>query len=140
MLGSELAQEFKVDPTVLSKRLSVYHEEAETERTRLLSEETIEEMREAHKLLASKKARNFREAVRMVLGEYEPPMDADQTRQVVKRLEAIEASLAHLTETVNWMAGYLRERKDRQDQRATQQGATSGLGQAGVGGLSGQGE
>lgn len=118
MLGSELAQELGIDPTVLSKRLGVYHEEAQTERTRMLTGETVEEMREAHKLLAGKKAKNFREAVLIVLGEYEPPMDADQTRQVVKRLDAIEARLEHLTETVNWMAEYMRERKGKQDQTA----------------------
>jgi hypothetical protein len=118
MLGSELAQELNIDPTVLSKRLSVYHEEAQTERTRLLDEDTIEGMRQAHKLLKAKKAQNFRQAVLMVLGEYEPPMDADQARQVVKRLDAIEASLGQLTETVNWMAEYMRERKGKQDQTA----------------------
>ncbi|AFD28250.1 hypothetical protein DGo_PF0027 (plasmid) [Deinococcus gobiensis I-0] len=140
MLGSELAQELDIDPTVLSKRLSVYHEEAQTERTRLLDEDTIEGMRQAHKLLKAKKAKNFRQAVLMVLGEYEPPIDADQARQVVKRLDAIEASLSQLTETVNWMAEYMRERRGKQDQTAARPVIPSPSAQAMAGSSGGQEE
>lgn len=70
MIASELAPELNIDAGVLSKRLNLYFRETGEERQKVLSDQTIQHMREVNNLIDNNQARNSRMAVLMVLGKY----------------------------------------------------------------------
>jgi len=107
MLASELAQELKIDPSVMSKRLSVYFQECGEEKSRILSEQAVQHLRQAHELLISKKALNFTTAVQMVIGTYTEPLPSAVVRRLESRLAHIENVQAQTLESVNRILEYI---------------------------------
>lgn len=91
MLASELALEMGVDPSVISKRLGVYFDETGGQRERHLSAQTVDDMRRAHQLLESGRARNFKQSLQMVLGTYAEPLPPESVRVLERRLEHLES-------------------------------------------------
>ncbi|BDP44822.1 hypothetical protein DAETH_47910 (plasmid) [Deinococcus aetherius] len=90
MLASEFAHELGVDPSVISKRLAVYHAEAGTPKRRVLDEQTLTHLREAHELVTGGQADTFKAAVQMVLGTYVSEVPAGTARELLERLSRIE--------------------------------------------------
>lgn len=103
MLASELAVELGVEPSVLSKHLSVYFTELGEERQRHLSETTVTDVREAHRLAKAGKAKSFKTAIQMVVGTYNEPVPSESVRQIAQRLaqlEEIQQQTLHKVEQV----------------------------------------
>lgn len=115
MLASEFARELGVDPSVISKRLAIYHAETGTERPRMMGEQTVAHMREAHNLLIVGKAGNFKQAVQQVLGRYTAPIPSESAQEILTRMDALEANQAKLAEKMERIAQYLRGLYSKRD-------------------------
>ncbi|MFW8627639.1 hypothetical protein [Deinococcus sp. ME38] len=126
MLKSELARELNLDASVMSKKCKDYFAAAGKSDERHLSSETVKDLREAAALVESNAARTWREAIDRVLGQYTEPVPSESAREIIQRLDQLETSVTKISEQVTWIAGYLRERADRQ-------GAQRGTGQAAAG-------
>lgn len=126
MLKSELAQELNLDASVMSKKCKDYFAAAGKPDERHLSSETVKDLREAAALLHNNTARTWKDAIARVLGQYAPPVTSEGAREIIQRLDQLETSVTQISEQVAWIAGYLRERADRQ-------GAQRGAGQATAG-------
>jgi hypothetical protein len=100
MLASELAEELKIDPSVMSKRLGVYFQETGQEKTRILSEQAANHLRSAHELLTTSRSHNFKTAVQMVIGTFTEPVPPESVRLLERRLENLETMQAQTLETV----------------------------------------
>ncbi|GAA5514947.1 hypothetical protein Dcar01_03711 [Deinococcus carri] len=107
MLASELAAELQVDPSVISKHLNVYFGELGQERQRYLSDQTADQVRQAHQLLETGGAKSFRTAVQMVLGMYSEPVPPESARLIEQRLARLEDIQQQTLGQVNQMLRYL---------------------------------
>ncbi len=89
----------------MSKRLSVYFAEIGEGKTRLLNDQAVERVRQAHELMATGQARNFKVAVQMVLGTYLDAVPPESVRTFERRLERMEdvqtQTLVKVNELVN---------------------------------------
>ncbi|WP_216325963.1 hypothetical protein [Deinococcus aestuarii] len=108
MLASELARELDVDPSVISKRLNIYHAEMGTARPRLMDDQTVTHMREAHALLTSGKAGTFKQAIQQLLGRYTAPIPSESAQELLRRMEALETNQTQLVKRMDQIAEYLR--------------------------------
>lgn len=92
MLSSELAVDIGIDPSVMSKRLNTYFQEAGRERERYLSAQTVTDIRQAHQLLNGGQARSFKTAVQMALGTHTEALPPESAREILQRLDNLERS------------------------------------------------
>ncbi|WP_216322897.1 hypothetical protein [Deinococcus aestuarii] len=109
MLASELARELDVDPSVISKRLNIYHAEMGTARPRLMNDQTVTHMREAHALLTSGKAGNFKQAIQQLLGRYTAPIPSESAQELLRRMDSLEANQTQLVERMEQIIEGLRK-------------------------------
>ncbi|WP_161882799.1 hypothetical protein [Deinococcus alpinitundrae] len=103
MLASELATELGVDPSVITKRLQIYHAESGTERSRLLDGRALTCLKEAHRLLTTNRAATTKIAVQMALGTYVEPVSSEgarELREAIRRLEKNQAETVSLVREV----------------------------------------
>lgn len=111
MLASELATQLRIDPSAMTRRLSLYYAESGRQRQRNLDEKTVEAMTEIQRLLESNEAKTAREAVQMLLGKYRAPIPASSVQEVLRRLSAIEATQSSILEQVAAISNYVASRQ-----------------------------
>lgn len=99
MLASELARELDIDPSAMTRRLTLYHAESRTERERMLSGKTVDDMRRVQCLLDDGEAPTAKQAIQMVLGQYTEPVASGTALIILQRLQWIEEQV--LPDVVN---------------------------------------
>lgn len=107
MLASELALELNVDPSLMSKRLSVYFAERGEVRPRLLDAQTAGQVRQAHELLQLGQAPTFKVAVQMVRGTFVEAIPPESVRALEQRLMQLESVQAKTLDTVTDILRYI---------------------------------
>ena len=109
MLSSELAVDIGIDPSVMSKRLGTYFQEAGRERERHLSTQTIADVRQAHQLLNTGQARSFKTAVQMALGTHTEALPPESAREILQRLDNLERSQGVILRHVERLLTYVEQ-------------------------------
>lgn len=107
MLASELAVELNVDPSLMSKRLTLYFAERGEVRPRLLDAQTAEQVRQAHELLQLGQAPTFKVAVQMVRGTFVEAVPPESVRALEQRLMQLESGQAKTLDTVTNILRYI---------------------------------
>lgn len=102
MIASELARELGIDVGVMSKRLSMYYEEAgEDSREKHLSESVVANLREVNRLLKNGEGLTTRKAILRVLGEFDEPVPPRSARALDARMAALEGRMDQLEAKVD---------------------------------------
>lgn len=109
MLSSELAVDIGIDPSVMSKRLGTYFQEAGRERERYLSPQTVADVRQAHQLLNVGQARSFKTAVQMALGTHTEALPPESAREILQRLDNLERSQDVILRHVERLLTYIEQ-------------------------------
>lgn len=118
MWPSELARQLKVNPGVISKRLSVYRSEAGLERHDTLDEQTIRHMTEINQLLGAHATMTVREATLRVLGQWIEPVTAQEAHLLRQHLLDVQARLSEVERMLNDVHGVAMSREQRRRETA----------------------
>lgn len=110
MIASELALELGITPSVMSKRLKTYCQEAETELNGLhLPEKVVADMRQVNKLLESKTDLTTLRAIHIALGYIDTPVPPRSAQELAKRMDKLEDSLQRVNSKVDRLLEILEE-------------------------------
>lgn len=96
MIRSELADEFGVPPSSVSKWLQIYSGLTGRPIETRLDSQTVADMQRARELTQEQPGMKFREALERVLGQYTEPLPPASVRELMDRLETLDQALARV--------------------------------------------
>lgn len=121
MLRSELAREFEIDPSVVTKRLKLYASLAGIEEPRrYLNDQIQDHMRKVNELLKNQTGMSTREAIQRVLGQFTEALPPAIALSIDQRLTSLEEGQGRLEDMVTELVWHIREAQERRAAQAQQ--------------------